>query len=67
MTDAHHVEFWANGGKTNLPKLLPLCYFHHRLVHEGGWQVVLAGDAFRFIAPDRPGLTRRRWGERWAA
>src|SRR5438045_3161695 len=68
MTDAHHVEFWANGGKTTLPKLLPLCYFHHRLVHEGGWQVVLAGDAFRFIAPESMFIRKRRWGERrWAA
>src|SRR5207245_10239480 len=39
-TQPHHIEFWSHGGPTNLPKLLPLCYFHHRLVHEGGWQVV---------------------------
>jgi len=67
MTHAHHVEFWANGGPTNMAKLLPLCYFHHRLVHEGGWQVVIAGGRVEFIAPDRPMMTRRRWGEHWAA
>jgi hypothetical protein len=68
MTDAHHIEFWANGGKTALPKLVPLCYFHHRLVHEGGWQVVLAGGGVRFIPPDTVFIRRRRWGEsRWAA
>jgi hypothetical protein len=68
MTQVHHVEFWAHGGATNMSRLLPLCYYHHRLVHEGGWQVVIAGDRVEFIPPDRPAMTRRRWGEsRWAA
>ena len=67
-TSAHHVEFWSEGGETNLCKLLPLCYHHHRLLHEGGWQVVLAGERVEFIPPDTPAMTRRRWGERrWAA
>ncbi|HEV2415909.1 MAG TPA: hypothetical protein VGX27_13980, partial [Candidatus Dormibacteraeota bacterium] len=68
MTQAHHVDFWRHGGKTNHRKMVPLCYYHHRLVHEGGWQVVLAGERVEFIPPERPILTRRRWGEnRWAA
>lgn len=68
MTQAHHVDFWSHGGKTNHRKMVPLCYYHHRLVHEGGWQVVLAGERVEFIPPERPILTRRRWGEnRWAA
>jgi Domain of unknown function (DUF222) len=67
-TQAHHVEFWSEGGETNLRKLIPLCYYHHRLVHEGGWQVVLAGQRVEFIPPDTPAMLRRRWGERrWAA
>jgi len=33
--------------------LLPLCYYHHRLVHEGGWQVLRVGEEVRFIPPDR--------------
>ena len=48
--------------------MIPLCYHHHRLVHEGGWQVVKAGERLEFIAPDRPVMVSRRWGEnRWAA
>ena len=48
--------------------MLPLCYFHHRLVHEGDWQVVLVGERVEFIPPDRPVMIRRRWGEKsWAA
>ncbi|HKW07888.1 MAG TPA: DUF222 domain-containing protein [Candidatus Dormibacteraeota bacterium] len=68
MTQAHHVDFWRNGGQTNHRKMLPLCGYHHRLVHEGGWQVVLAGERIEWIPPERPVMTRRRWGEsRWAA
>ena len=67
-TQAHHVDFWEHGGQTDLHKMLPLCYFHHREVHEGGWQVVMAGERVEFIPPDRPVMIRRRWGEdRWAA
>ena len=67
-THAHHVEFWSRGGATNAQRMVPLCYFHHRLVHEGGWQVVLAGERVEFIPPDRPVMVTRRWGEgRWAA
>jgi uncharacterized protein DUF222 len=67
-TQAHHVDFWEHGGQTNLRKMIPLCHYHHRLVHEGGWQVILAGARIEFVAPDRPVMVRRRWGEsRWAA
>jgi hypothetical protein len=52
-TSPHHIEFWARGGKTNVRELVLVCYFHHRLVHEGGWQVVKAGREFRFLPPDR--------------
>src|SRR5947209_9635133 len=60
-TSPHHVEFWGRGGKSDLHNLLPLCYFHHRLVHEGGWQVLRAGEGVKFIPPERAMLTRRRW------
>ncbi|HKV87626.1 MAG TPA: DUF222 domain-containing protein, partial [Candidatus Dormibacteraeota bacterium] len=67
-TNPHHLEFWSRGGATNLPNLLPLCYHHHRLVHEGGWQVVRAGAKLRFIPPDRVPVRRARGpGMRWAA
>src|SRR2546427_4125652 len=64
LTSPHHIEFWARGGKSDLPNLLPLCYHHHRLVHEGGWQVIRAGGGGKLIAPDRPILIKRRWGEK---
>lgn len=68
MTSPHHVEFWARGGRSDMRNLIPLCYFHHRLVHEGDWQVIRAGDRVEFIPPERHAPARRRWGEsRWAA
>jgi len=67
-TSPHHIEFWSRGGKTNEPDLVSVCYFHHRLVHEGGWQVVNVGREFRFVPPDRTWVRRARGpGVRWAA
>jgi len=67
-TSTHHIEFWSRGGPSNLPNMLPLCYYHHRLVHEGGWQVVKAGAEIKFIPPDHVIAKRTRApGMRWAA
>ena len=67
-TNAHHVDLWEHGGRSDLRRMIPLCYHHHRLVHEGGYQVVMAGTRVEFVPPDRPVMVRRRWGEaRWAA
>jgi Domain of unknown function (DUF222) len=64
----HHIIYWSRGGPGKLPNLVLLCYFHHRLVHEGGWQVVKAGREFRFLPPDRVLMRRARGpGYRWAA
>ena len=64
----HHIVAWARGGPNNLPNMVLLCFFHHRLVHEGGWQVVKAGHEFRFLPPDRVVMKRARGpGVRWAA
>jgi len=67
-TNPHHIEFWARGGPTNLPNLVSLCWFHHREVHEGGWQVVKAAQEFKFIPPERVVMKRLRGSPvRWAA
>jgi len=52
-TDGHHIKHWANGGDTKLKNLVTLCRFHHRLVHEGGWNVQALDDgALRFLKPN---------------
>jgi hypothetical protein len=65
----HHIVAWATKrGPTNLPNLVLLCFHHHRLVHEGGWQVIKTGKEFRFIPPERVVMRRaRRPRYRWAA
>jgi hypothetical protein len=37
--DAHHLRWWSAGGRTDLANLALVCAFHHRCVHEGGWQL----------------------------
>jgi hypothetical protein len=41
---AHHVVHWIQGGPTDLDNLILLCHRHHRMVHEGGWQLVRGED-----------------------
>ena len=42
--DAHHITHWADGGETKLSNLVLLCRRHHRLLHEGGFQVRMSAD-----------------------
>jgi len=42
--DAHHIVHWADGGETKLSNLVLLCRRHHRLLHEGGFNVRLSKD-----------------------
>jgi hypothetical protein len=62
-TTPHHIEFVSRGGPTSVANSLSLCYYHHRLVHEGGWQVIRVGREFRFIPPER--MVRRARGPSW--
>jgi hypothetical protein len=41
FVDAHHIHHRARGGSNELDNLIELCWFHHRLVHEGGWKIRL--------------------------
>jgi len=43
-TSGHHLVHWIKGGSTDLPNLALLCYRHHWMVHEGGWQLVKSDD-----------------------
>jgi uncharacterized protein DUF222/HNH endonuclease len=36
LVEAHHVHHWVDGGETSVDNLTLLCWFHHRLLHEGG-------------------------------
>src|SRR2546425_2590249 len=44
MCDGHHLVHWIEGGPTDLDNLVLLCRRHHRMVHEGGWQLIKTHD-----------------------
>jgi hypothetical protein len=48
----HHIEHWADGGRTCLSNLVLLCRHHHRLLHEGRYYIVKDGIHFMFFRPD---------------
>jgi hypothetical protein len=50
-TSAHHLVHWIHGGPTELDNLGLLCYRHHWMAHEGGWQVVRADDGRIITVP----------------
>lgn len=39
FVEAHHVMHWAEGGSTSVDNTLLLCGRHHRLVHEGRYEI----------------------------
>jgi len=39
--EPHHIDYWENGGATDLNNLVPLCSRHHHAAHEGGWRLSL--------------------------
>ena len=71
--DAHHIKHWTDGGKTSLDNLVLLCTHHHRLLHEGGFQMLpREGGSYFFGKRDgRPvelaeGQTLAEGEETWA-
>ncbi|MBM7784679.1 HNH endonuclease signature motif containing protein [Tenggerimyces flavus] len=50
---AHHVVPWSKGGPTTRDNGVLLCGYHHRLIHQGAWQVRIALDGLpEFLPPD---------------
>ncbi len=51
VTSGHHLAHWIHGGSTDLHNLVLLCYRHHWMVHEGGWQIVRTDDGPMLTVP----------------
>lgn len=51
-TEAHHHDYWALGGGTDLDNLLLLCGFHHRRHHAGAFRIRKTSDGFSFETDD---------------
>ena len=50
--DSHHLVPWWAGGVTSLDGGVLLCRPHHRLIHQGDWQVRLGADRLpEFVPP----------------
>lgn len=49
---AHHVRHWFQKGETNVDNLVLLCGFHHRLLHDRGYQVRWEAGRWLFARPD---------------
>ena len=53
QVDIHHVIWFRHGGRTDIDCLLPLCFKHHHLAHEGGWKLALNANRYLTITyPD---------------
>ena len=42
--NVHHIDYWENGGATDLNNMVPLCSRHHHAAHEGGWKLQLNSE-----------------------
>jgi Domain of unknown function (DUF222) len=58
--DGHHIVPAFDGGPTCVDNGVLVCGFHHRLLHEGDWQVRLSADRLpEFIPPAHVDPLRR--------
>ena len=65
FTDVHHIRWRSRGGKHRLANLAELCWHHHWLVHEGGWDLVAEADGeLTAIQPNGERLTLRSVSDR---
>ena len=51
--EAHHIDPWARGGRTDIENLVLLCWYCHRKVHHNGWQVAHRHGRFTIEPPER--------------
>jgi hypothetical protein len=49
--DAHHVQWWRHGGKTDLQNLVMVCSAHHTAVHAGTWTLTIINQIPWVIPP----------------
>jgi hypothetical protein len=70
--EAHHIDPYSQGGRTDIDRGVLLCRFHHMQLHHGRWHITRHGrDDFVLHPPgDRPGIPlpqrlarRYAWGD----
>ena len=63
--DIHHIDWWRNGGRSDLANLVPVCANHHHLIHHHRWRLAVSRDRVGTLA--EPAHFRRPSGTRRAA
>ena len=63
-TEAHHVEWWNEGGPTNLDNGILVCSRHHHDIHRDNWGIEVIDNVPWFVPPSSIDVTRtpRRGG-----
>jgi hypothetical protein len=56
--DGHHLVHWTEGGATCLENCVLLCSGHHRMVHDGGWQLRRAAEGRLLVRPPQHVMRR---------
>jgi hypothetical protein len=49
--DAHHIQPWWLGGRTDIDNVILLCDRHHRLIHDHGYRMRGRGTDVTFLRP----------------
>ncbi len=54
--ELHHLRHWDDAGRTDIDNAVPLCRWHHHLVHEARWTITEDPDGTRdwHPPPDSP-------------
>jgi len=57
-TEAHHIDSWSRGGKTDLDRGILLCRHHHLRLHNEGWAIRLRAGRYWLEPPPGSGKPR---------
>ncbi|MDQ4212371.1 HNH endonuclease signature motif containing protein [Microbacterium capsulatum] len=53
--EAHHIDPYSEGGRTDIDRGILLCRFHHMQLHQGRWAITRDGTG-DFVLHDRSGV-----------
>ncbi|HWM32740.1 MAG TPA: DUF222 domain-containing protein [Pseudolysinimonas sp.] len=56
-TEAHHIDPWSHGGRTDIADGILLCRHHHMLVHNNHWRIHRDGTGYHLTPPPDDPLT----------
>jgi hypothetical protein len=53
-TEAHHINEWQNGGRTDIADGILLCRHHHLLIHNNSWRITRDRAEYWLHPPAHP-------------